>query len=907
MLPVTILSNLLSIHSMKKNMHVFYNSIVLLFFVNTFTALQAQNIYLVDATHTGITTATPVNTVNTTAWNNATGNLQTAINNASVNGGQVWVKTATYKPVDYPNGCSNCSNARDKAFLLLNNVALYGGFAGSETLLSQRNAGNNPTILSGDLGIVNDNNDNCYHTIISINTSSATIIDGFIISGGNANGAGAINVSGQNSRRNTGGGILNDSLSSPAISNCTFSNGGSISNIYKCLPGITDCRFDGIGILNDSFSHSTITNCSFANVSSTCISNNLSNPSITNCNFANNSRGISNDLSNPIVSGCFFTNNSSGGIVNGDFTQPTITNCNFTNANITNGTYSTPHINKCVFSGNNTALYNTRSSPIITNCAFANNVTGIYNLAASSPNVTNCIFVNNSSYGVYNDYQCGPGITNCTFTNNGSYSIYYSSGAFSNTRISNCVIWGNGSGNTAPGIFYYAYGNPAPNVINSIVQGGYSGSGNQNTDPVYVNASIPAGADGVFGNADDGLQLAPCSPAINSGNNTAIANTITDMIGATRVFNSIVDMGAYEFQGLPGLINLSTNSNNATVAVSLTNNTHFINNCQLISSLVSSGANPVNGNTTARLWVEAAQLNYNGQVFLKRHYEIIPATNAATATAKITIYATQPEFDAFNNNGTKGNLPASPVDTIGIEQLRIIKFGGQSNNGTGMPSSYTQPAMELNPADNNIIWNTMLQRWEISFDVTGFGGFFISNANSSILPLTLLNFSGRVITFNNAMLNWRTANELNTGYFELQRSADLFHFTTITKVNAKGASDRETDYSYADDGLQAGMYYYRLRMKDKDGKKAYSAVVKLHFKAQNTMSLYPVPARDVVWLSGNTANPIGSNAMLMDAQGRILQTIRITQWPQPVNITALQAGNYLIKLPGETAIKLMKQ
>ncbi len=889
---------------MKKNNPALYSSFLLLLSLNIFTDIKAQNIYLVDAAHIGITTASPVTTVNTVAWNNATGSLQAALNSAASGGGQVWVKAATYKPNEYPNGCTNCGSNRDKAFLLRNNVALYGGFAGTETLLSQRSVNSNPTILSGDMGTVNDNSDNCYHTIITINTNATTILDGFTVTGGNANGTGFITIMGQNSGRNTGGGILNDSLSSPTISNCTFASGSGISNIYKCLPGITNCSFSGTGIVNDSFSHSIITNCSFANNTGTAIFNNLSNPNVTNCSFANNSRGMNNDLSNPIVTNCSFTNNSGGGMVNGDFTQPAITNCTFTNANMTNGTYSTAQIFNCIFANNNSAIYNTRASPSVKNCAFTNNSIGIYDLATSSPIVTNCVFANNSSYGIYNDYQCGPNITNSTFANNGSYGIYYSSVAYSNTKINNCIIWGNGSNNTIPGIFYSSYGTTPPVVMYSIVQGGFSGTGNLNTDPLYKNAALPAGADGMFSTADDGLQLLPCSPAVNSGSNTAIpAGTATDIIGANRIQAGIVDRGAYEYQGNT----LASNGGNATAIVSPVITTHFTTNCQLIASLLSTGNSPVTGNATARIWLDTVHANYNGQIYLKRHYEITAATNPTTATAKITLYATQPEFDDFNNNGSKSNLPTNATDVNGIEKLRIIKFSGQSNNNTGAPSSYTQPGIEIKPVNNNILWNNSMQRWEITFDVTGFGGFLIGNETSNILPLTLLYFSGKVSTTNGAILNWRTAHEVNTGYFELQRSGDSYRFTTITKVDAKGNAGNETSYSYTDKELQAGLYYYRLRMVDKDGKETYSPVVPLQFNGRNAISLYPVPAKETVWLNGGAASPIGSNALLMDMQGRRIQTIRITQWPQPVNISGLNAGNYLIKIAGETTVMLIKQ
>ncbi len=119
----------------------------------------------------------------------------------------------------------------------------------------------------------------------------------------------------------------------------------------------------------------------------------------------------------------------------------------------------------------------------------------------------------------------------------------------------------------------------------------------------------------------------------------------------------------------------------------------------------------------------------------------------------------------------------------------------------------------------------------------------IGDAASGILPLTLLNFEAKASATGNAVLNWHIAHEVNTGYFELQMSTDSYNFTTIAKVQAKGTPVGEVSYSYTNKGLQAGLYYYRLRVVDKDGKETYSLVVSLNLKEKNTITLFPVPAK----------------------------------------------------------------
>jgi hypothetical protein len=135
---------------------------------------------------------------NGTSWGTAFQTVQKAIEMAG-NGDEIWVAAGTYKPTKDKSGNASPSDPRDKTFYIdTDGVWLYGGFAGTETALSQRVAGNE-TILSGDIGTAGDSTDNCY-TVMHLDgsgtssspnlvgISSNTRINGFTIMEGNANG-----------------------------------------------------------------------------------------------------------------------------------------------------------------------------------------------------------------------------------------------------------------------------------------------------------------------------------------------------------------------------------------------------------------------------------------------------------------------------------------------------------------------------------------------------------------------------------------------------------------------------------------------------------------------------------------------------------------------------------------------
>ena len=121
------------------------------------------------------------------SWVNAFTDLQSALPLANA-ARKIWVAAGTYKPH---------ASDRKATFALLPNVKIYGGFAGTETALNQRNVQNNVTILSGDLS-GNDNatlldteptrQDNSYHILTVKGAGANIVVDGFTITGGNANG-----------------------------------------------------------------------------------------------------------------------------------------------------------------------------------------------------------------------------------------------------------------------------------------------------------------------------------------------------------------------------------------------------------------------------------------------------------------------------------------------------------------------------------------------------------------------------------------------------------------------------------------------------------------------------------------------------------------------------------------------
>ncbi|WP_025007247.1 choice-of-anchor Q domain-containing protein [Marinilabilia salmonicolor] len=157
---------------------------------------------------------TPDGTGNGASWSDAM-SLQDALTNA-MDGDSVWVAAGIYKPTE--------TTSRDISFSLPKNIKMFGGFEGTETEFSQRNHVKNKTILSGDIGEENVSNDNSYHVLSAVGTYNElddwrTVVDGFIVENGYADGYGHEN----------GGGIYLE-CASPLLVNMHFKNNYAFYN-----------------------------------------------------------------------------------------------------------------------------------------------------------------------------------------------------------------------------------------------------------------------------------------------------------------------------------------------------------------------------------------------------------------------------------------------------------------------------------------------------------------------------------------------------------------------------------------------------------------------------------------------------------------------------------------------------
>jgi Secretion system C-terminal sorting domain len=143
------------------------------------------------------------------------------------------------------------------------------------------------------------------------------------------------------------------------------------------------------------------------------------------------------------------------------------------------------------------------------------------------------------------------------------------------------------------------------------------------------------------------------------------------------------------------------------------------------------------------------------------------------------------------------------------------------------------------------------------------------------LPLKLVSFEGK-LEGNQIRLNWKTAGEENTSYFDIEYGTDG-SFSTIGTVSAAGSSNTVKNYTFTHQTPASGTNYYRLKMLDKDGAFTYSDVVPVNVSLkQSDLKIYPNPTRGEVWVQ-HLAGSDFAQLKLVSMAGKVLKTVSLVK------------------------------
>ena len=532
---------------------------------------SAAQVHFVDASASGANDGG--------SWANAYVALQDALASAQP-GEAIWVRAGSYAP---DQGAGQSTGDRDASFELVDGVELYGGFAGTETNLSERAGLFGSTLLTGDLlgdDLVLGTLDNSRHVLRASAVGASTVLDGFTIEAGLADGAiprgaGLLVTGGAPSLANLlfrthvsreAGAALELDGSDASLQACDFigntvkrlgatgtARGGGV-HVQGGTPSFVDCEFITNGVTIEEGSGFAQGGALYAFGS---------NLSLVDCTFIANSAYLT-------LGGGF---GQGGALYLTDGSDASLLRCVF----IDNRAIS------LAFGEGGALVARFGSDPTLTHCSFVQNrASGLgYGGAAyvrddADPHFVGCLFNGNEATAeggaLYAwDEFCEPALTNCTLFANTAGSL---GGGLRFRKASaavarNSILWANSDAGGATESAQSDGG--LPSFDHCCVEGwsgALAGGSTHGLDPLFVDA---AGLDLLPGTLDDDLRPGPFSPCVDAGDTTALLadafdldddlDTLEplslDLLGSERLLDDVtvpdtgvgsppVDMGAFE-------------------------------------------------------------------------------------------------------------------------------------------------------------------------------------------------------------------------------------------------------------------------------------------------------------------------------------------------------------------------
>ena len=241
-----------------------------------------------------------------------------------------------------------------------------------------------------------------------------------------------------------------------------------------------------------------------------------------------------------------------------------------------------------------------------------------------------------------------------------------------------------------------------------------------------------------------------------------------------------------------------------------------------------------------------------------------------------------------------------PTNNIALNAtLRFSYFDGELNG-------LTENGLVMWKSSDNTHWssegltsrNTTTNYVEKT-GISSFSLWTLSSSNNALpVQFTLLNLK---CDGNKTVIIWKTAQELNSSHYNIERSVNGIQWTVIGNLPAEGNSSTESSYSFTDNHPVQGRYY-RIAQYDIDGRVHYTSILRSSCTTEPGFIIWPNPVNGklFVTITSNIQSPV--MIKLFDNKGALIKRQREIILPGnnqlSVDMSGLANGMYRLLLEG---------
>jgi subtilisin-like proprotein convertase family protein len=335
---------------------------------------------------------------------------------------------------------------------------------------------------------------------------------------------------------------------------------------------------------------------------------------------------------------------------------------------------------------------------------------------------------------------------------------------------------------------------------------------------------------------------------------------------------------------------LAQDNEDATCVVNQNGWVHFYHSSgRLIASINSQGQDL--GLVTATSYVEGAPVLVDAcassnPIFttsvMGRHWVITPSNQPSSAVLVRLPYENT-EFSSLSSAASTNFNPND--DLLTTADLGLSKYSNGANTnvndiatdncGVGTTTFHAQLGNGLTATYSSVAANY------VDFSIPSFSEFWLhGSAQSSPLPVELINFQANCKGEGKVDVTWATASEHNSASFTIEKSRDGINWTVLTSLASAGNSTQLINYSTVDNNAAAGVNYYRLTQTDFDGASETFNIASANCGENSTLGtvkVYPNPSAGDFYIDFTSEEITGASAItIKDARGMDVYKMNVT-------------------------------